>query len=273
MLELSSMSNLIAEKPNRIMSIQQEPLKLKTAYDYLNRLSFTINGICNKTVELLLGDAVCLVGDSKMINLILTKVGVHSLMPKKYGGFGRNSNVFILDAGNCTDVYQFVDFMKQYGLNIKKTLKQIMISRVFTVYQLTHFLKYELPKTIHEHKINVVIIPELLAMFAQEPEINIRGVESLLREIADLLKEVPSKYKVLLITSISLDNNKLSSDVLDVRNKVLSMFNKHIKVDMNKTNDKFKVFIQEKQDLDYVTVKKYLSLSYEDVLIRKEMSS
>jgi hypothetical protein len=58
------MSNLIAEKPNRIMSIQQEPLKLKTAYDYLNRLSFTINGICNKTVELLLGDAVCLVGDS-----------------------------------------------------------------------------------------------------------------------------------------------------------------------------------------------------------------
>src|SRR5206468_9527986 len=83
MLELSSMSNLIAEKPNRTMSIQQEPLKLKTAYDYLNRLSFTINGTCNKTVELLLGDAVCLVGDSRMINLILTKVGVHALMPKR----------------------------------------------------------------------------------------------------------------------------------------------------------------------------------------------
>ena len=113
MLELSSMSNLIAEKPNRTMSIQQEPLKLKTACDYLNRLSFTINGTCNKTVELLLGDAVCLVGDLRMINLILTKVGVHVLMPKRHGGFGRNSNLFILDAGNCTDVYQFVDFMKQ----------------------------------------------------------------------------------------------------------------------------------------------------------------
>jgi hypothetical protein len=35
---------------------------------------------------------------------------------------------------------------------------------------------------------------------------------------------------------------------------------------MNKTNDKFKVLIQEKQDVDYVTVKKYLSLSFEDVL-------
>lgn len=142
-----------------------------------------------------------------------------------------------------------------------------MISRVFTVYQLTHFLKYELPKTIHEQKTNVVIIPDLLAMFAQEPEINIRDVQSLLREIADLLKEVPSKYKVLLITSISLNNNdKLSPGVLGVRNKILSMFNKHVKVDMNKTNDKFKVLIQEKQDVDYVTVKKYLSLSFEDVL-------
>lgn len=261
MLELSSMSNLIAEKPNRTMSIQQEPLKLRTAYDYLNRLSFTINGTCNKTVELLLGDAVCLVGDSRMINLILTKVGVHALMPKRHGGFGRNSNVFILDAGNCTDVYQFVDFMKQYGLDIKETLRQIMISRVFTVYQLTHFLKYELSKTIHEQKTNVVIIPDLLAM------INIRDVQSLLREIADLLKEVPSKYKVLLITSISLNNNdKLSPSVLGIRNKILSTFNKHVKVDMNKTNDKFKVLIQEKHDVDYVTVKKYLSLSFEDVL-------
>lgn len=124
-----------------------------------------------------------------------------------------------------------------------------------------------MPKTIHEQKTNVVIIPDLLAMFAQEPEINIRDVQSLLREIADLLKEVPSKYKVLLITSISLNNNdKLSPGVLGVRNKILSMFNKHVKVDMNKTNDKFKVLIQEKQDVDYVTVKKYLSLSFEDVL-------
>ena len=95
---------------------------------------------------MLSNDAMCLLGNSRMTNLMLTKLTVHCLLPKKYGGF-RNSKVFILDAGNCTDVYQFVDFMKQYGLNIKKNLKKIMISRVFTVYQLTHFLKYELPKT------------------------------------------------------------------------------------------------------------------------------
>jgi len=261
------MSELVTENLEKAISTQQEHLtKFKTAYDYLNRLTFTINGTCNKTVELLSGDAVCLVGDSRMINLMLTKIGVHALMPKKYGGFSRNSKVFILDAGNCTDVYQFVDFMKQYGLDIKKSLRKIMISRVFTVYQLTHFLKYELSKTIHQYKTNMVIVPDLLGMFVQEPEINVREVEFLLTEIADVLKEIPVKRKVLLITSISLNEDKLSSTVHNLRNKVLGMFNKFIKVDMNKTNDKFKVLIQEKQGVGYVTVKKYLSLSAEDVL-------
>jgi len=173
------MSGLVTGLEKATSTRQELITKLKTAYDYLNRLSFTINGTSNKNVELLVGDSVCLLGNSRMINLILTKIGVHTLMPKKYGGFSRNSNVFILDAGNCTDVYQFADFMKQYGLDIKKSLRKIIVSRVFTVYQLTHFLKYELSKSIHEHTANVVIIPDLLAMFIQQPGINIREVESL----------------------------------------------------------------------------------------------
>jgi len=260
------MSGLVTGLEKATSTRQELITKLKTAYDYLNRLSFTINGTSNKNVELLVGDSVCLLGNSRMINLILTKIGVHTLMPKKYGGFSRNSNVFILDAGNCTDVYQFADFMKQYGLDIKKSLRKIIVSRVFTVYQLTHFLKYELSKSIHEHTANVVIIPDLLAMFVQQPEINIREVEFLLSEIADVLKEAPSKYKILLITSISLNDDKLSADLLRIRKKVLGMFNKYIIIDMNRTNDKFKVLIQEKQGVDYVTVKKYLSVTSKDVL-------
>jgi hypothetical protein len=96
--------------------------KLRSAFDYLNQISFTVDGTSNKTIDLLSNDAMCLLGNSRMANLMLTKLTVHCLLPKKYGGF-RNSKVFILDAGNCTDVYQFVDFMKQYGLNIKKNLQ------------------------------------------------------------------------------------------------------------------------------------------------------
>ncbi len=265
------MTELVTDIQQATSTPHELVTKLKTAYDYLNRLSFTINGTCSKNIELLVGDSVCLVGHPRMINLILTKIGVHTLLPKKYGGFSRNSNVFILDAGNCTDVYQFVDFMKRYGLDVKKSLGKIIVSRVFTVYQLTHFLKYELFNTIQKHKTNVVIIPDLLEMLVQEPEINIKEVEFMLREIANVLQEGPSKYKILLITSISVSQEKLSDEILSIRNMVLHLFNKYIIVDMNRTNDKFKVLIREKQGVDYVTIKKYLSLSFEDVLtvIRK----
>jgi hypothetical protein len=195
---------------------------------------------------------------------MLTKLAVHCLMPKKYGGF-RSSKVFVLDAGNCTDVYQFVDFMKQYGLNIKKNLKKIMISRVFTVYQLTHFLKYELPKTIRDYRINIVIIPDLLAMFLQEAEIDVDEVKFLVTEIADILKVITHEGKLLLITSLSLEGT-LPPFVIDLGNRIVKSFSKCIAIDKNKTNDKFKILIQQKQGADYVAVKKYLSLTTEDVL-------
>ena len=259
------MSKLIEENLDTSIPNTIKNLKLKSAYDYLNQISFTVDGTSNKTIELLSDDAICLLGNSRMTNLMLTKIAVHCLMPKKYGGF-RSSKVFVLDAGNCADVYQFVDFMKQYGLNIKKNLKRIMISRVFTVYQLTHFLKYELPRTIHDYRINIVIIPDLLAMFFQEAQMDVDEVNFLITEIADMLKVITREGNLLLITSLSFDNNKLSPLVIDLGNRIVKIFNKCVAIDKNKTNDKFKMLMQQKQGADYVTTKKYSSLTAEDVL-------
>jgi hypothetical protein len=265
------MSNLIEEKikdsvrSSLINKIKNH--KLRTALDYLNQISFTVDGTSSKTIDVFLNDAICLLGNSRMTNLMLTKLTVHCLMPKKYGGF-RISKAFILDAGNCTDVYQFVDFMKQYGLNIKRNLKKIMISRVFTVYQLTHFLKYELPKTVHDYRINVVVIPDLLAMFLQESEIDFSEVKFLLTEILDILKTITRNGKVLLITSLSLDS-ELPPFVRDLGNMITECFNKCIVIDKNKTNNKYKMVIQQKQDTNYIAVKRFMSLTAEDVLTVK----
>jgi len=242
-------------------------LKLKSAYEYLNQMSFTVDANTNKTIELLSDDSICLLGNSRMTNLLLTKMAVHCLMPKKHGGL-RNSKVFILDAGNRTDVYQFVDFMKQYGLDVKKNLKKIMISRVFTVYQLTHFLKYELPKTVHDHSINILIIPDLLAMFLQEAEMDFKEIIFLLTEIINILGKITQEGKVLLITSLSLEP-ELPPYVMELGNKIIRCFDKYIAIDKNKTNNKFKIAIQQKQDSDYVAVKKYVSLTAEDMLTVK----
>lgn len=257
------MAELVDEKLESSLS-NLNSLKLKTAYEYLNRLSFTVSGNCTKTLELLCSDAVCLFGESTITNIMLTKLAVHCLIPKKYGGL-KNSKIFILDAGNSTDVYEFVNFMKQYGLNIKKAMRKVMICRVFTVYQLTHFLKYELLATVQKYGINVVVIPDLLSMFVQQPETDFDEVKFLIREVIDVIKMISIKGEVLLLASFSL-GNKSSPNHHELAKTITEIFNKSIEIDKNKTNDKFKIVLHEKQGTNYVTLRKYLSITDEDVL-------
>ena len=60
-------------------------------------------------------------------------------------------SIFILDAGNNIDVYQHIEFVgEDLGLNINNTLNRIIVSRVFTIYQLTDFMVDELPSLIQK---------------------------------------------------------------------------------------------------------------------------
>jgi len=199
------------------ISIQREQFtRFKTAYDYLNKITFTINRL---NIDLLVGDIVSII--SRVTNLILTRNAFLLYFQKGMEDYAKetwNSNMFILDADNSTDVYQFVDFMKQYGLDIKKTLQKIIVSRVFTIYQLTHFLVYELSKIIHKYNISLVVIPDLLKMFIQDPQLHMKEAKSLIREIA--LRKISvmnnnNNYNnnVLLLASLP-SNNELSSPIV-----------------------------------------------------------
>ena len=269
---MSNYKMVDVEKP---ISTQHEQFtRFKTAYDYLNKITFMINGM---NIDLLVGDIVSIMGISRVTNLILTRICVSSLLPKRHGGFCKrnlNSNVFILDAGNSTDVYQFVDFMKQYGLDIKKTLQKIIVSRVFTIYQLIHFLVYELSKIIRKYNINLVVIPDLLEMFIQDPQLRMKEAKSLIREIAAALRKISvmnnnnNNYNVLLLASLP-SNNELSSPILDVTHRIFfSLFNKEIEITENNTNDRLKLRMGERSDDDIhdITIKKHYSLSMEDLI-------
>ena len=269
------MSNYKMVDVEKSISAQHEQFtRFKTAYDYLNKITFTINGIMS--IDLLVGDIVSIMGTSRLTNLILTRICVSSLLPRRHGGLCKrnlNSNVFILDAGNSTDAYQFVDFIKQYGLDIKKTLQKIIVSRVFTIYQLIHFLVYELSKIIRKYNINLVVIPDLLEMFIQDPQLHMKEAKSLIREIAAALRNISvvnnnNNYNVLLLASLP-SNNELSSPILDVTHRIFfSLFNKEIEITENNTNDRLKLRIHERSDDDIhdITIRKHYSLSMEDLI-------
>lgn len=104
--------------------------------DLNTRFAFDI-----KKIDSLLGlqstGTLCIVGEQKYTQILIDRLCVHSVLPRRYGGIGSDySKTIAIDAGNCSNIYQFVDFARQYGLEVKKALQNIVGSRVFTIYQL-----------------------------------------------------------------------------------------------------------------------------------------
>ena len=240
---------------------------LTTAYDYLNKISLNVGSI---NLDLLPGDSLNIIGSSSVLtNTLLTKTCITSLLPKRYGGFGNSSTVFILDAGNSTDVYQFIEFIRRYGMNIKSTLNRIKISRAFTIYQLTNFIVNEISALIKKHSINLIAILDLLKMFLQNPETDIEEIQYTFKAIEKAFRKISRKRNILLVTSVTLNNQTAIFEL--AQTMLLNIYNKNIGINKNKTNDRLTVRVYEKlQHINSVNIRKQCALSIEELLTTNE---
>jgi hypothetical protein len=87
-------------------------------------------------------------------------------------GQGRfeSPSVIFIDAGNCSDIYQAVNFARQYGLDIQKVLNSIIVSRPFNIHQPAGLIINELDSAVHFQRFGakLVVISDILKMFSQE---------------------------------------------------------------------------------------------------------
>jgi hypothetical protein len=157
---------------------------------------------------------------------------VRALMSKRQGGF-ESTNVIFIDAGNNSDVfYQCVNFARQYGLDIKKVLQSIMITRAFTIYQLTDLIIYQLPRIVQQFNTKVIMISDLLNMLTQEHDPNIDHNEAifLIKEIINSIKNTLDK--TLVVVSFQDYHNKSNA----YSKILLPRFDKRIEI-TDKNND------------------------------------
>jgi Rad51 len=195
----------------------QLPMIFETAYDIQQRstkLAFDIAEIDSLLDFPDRGGSICVASSRKSrdggwwhANTLITRLCVRALMSRRYGGFGSPSVIFI-DAGNCSDIYQCVNFARQYGLDIQKVLDSIIVSRPFTIHQLAGLLIYELESAaaIHRFDAKLVVVSDMLKMFSQEasdPQLDHDEARWLLREIAMSLQRTSAQALVV----ISLNNN------------------------------------------------------------------
>src|SRR5215217_2450921 len=191
----SSQNNISSPSPHHPAHTLPSPLPMifETAYDVQQRsdkLAFDIAEIDSLLDLSDSGGSIC----------------VTSSRERRHGGFGSPSVMFI-DAGNCSDIYQCVNFARQYGLDIQKVLDGIMVSRPFTIHQLAGLLIYELESAaIHRFGAKLVVVSDMLKMFSQEasdPQLDYDEAQWLLREIAMSLQRISAHALVV----ISLNNN------------------------------------------------------------------
>jgi Rad51 protein len=211
--------------------------KIQTAYEEfsISRLTFDIRKI-DSLVDLTAGDTACIMAaNKKHANTLLTRLCVRALMSNRQGGFN-SSKVIFVDAGNTSDVYQCVNFARQYGLDIKQVLQSIVVSRSFTIYQLSNTIINELPNIIEQFSgAKAVIIGELLSMFANDPQVQIKEAESLIRQIINAVRKLCIYNNILCVISFCSNNKNITKTYARL---ILQRIDKCIEIDRGEGNDK-----------------------------------
>jgi hypothetical protein len=164
---------------------------------------------------------------------------VSALLPKRSHKIAFDtSNVIFVDAGNSTDIYQCVNFARQCGVDIEQILQRMIISRVFTIYQLTNMIIHELSNVIQKFDSKIIVISDLLNMFVHDPQIEIKEAKYLIKENAKSIRTTRAFKDVLIIVSIldENDTNPHYNSDISYNKIILPSFDKYIRI-INDDND------------------------------------
>ena len=204
---ISSSSSLLLRRTSEELLFP----KFQTAYydieDRKRRITLDIEGI-DSSITLTTEDCVGIIGEARYANTILIRLCVRALILKSQGELLEFAKkVIFIDAGgknNSPDsFYRCVNFARQYGLDIKKVLQSIVVSRAFTIYQLADLIIYELPRVIQQLEAKVILISDLLNMFVCDPQIKIEEGERMIKEIINSLRKISSiTHNTLIVVSL-----------------------------------------------------------------------
>ena len=186
--------------------IEELSIEFQTAFQQIEesntRLTFDIKKIDSLLTLNSCKGSLCIIGEQKYAQLLIDRLCVRSLLPKRHGGIEQGyTKIIAIDAGNCTNVYQFVGFARKYGLEVKKALQNIVVSRMSTIYQLAHLIIQELPKIIQRFssRNKIIVIYGLLHLFVSDPHIDKADAKHLIKEISSSLRRL-SKDRFVIVS-------------------------------------------------------------------------
>ena len=146
-----------------------------------------------RIVELTIGDIACFV---KPHSDFVCDTIVRGILPKRHNGL-ESPTVYVLVTDNKFDFYNITEIADKKYRILDRALKNVIVRRLFTMYQLAHFLIKELEKDIEKYKSKLVVITG--DFFLSDPQITKEDKDWLYPQMIQAIKKV--KDSIILVFS------------------------------------------------------------------------
>jgi hypothetical protein len=168
-------------------------------------LEFSYNDKINKnirktTVELNLGDIACFV---KPHSDFVCDTIVRGILPKRHNGL-ESPTVYVLVTDNKFDFYNITDIADKKYKILDKSLKHIIVQRIFTIHQLAQFLIIDLEKDLEKYKSKLLVITG--DFFLSDPQIKKEDKDWLYPQMIQAIKKIIADSIILVFSPTTLSN-------------------------------------------------------------------
>ncbi len=179
------------------------------------------------------GEITVIEGDNNSINNISTNLCVNTFKTFK-------TSTIYLDGGTCIDPYKIAKYARKIEMDQKNVLKNLHISRAFTIYQMTTLIQEKLEQVIKRYNPRTLIISKIPVLYHDE-DVKTKEAQVLLKENIKKIRYLTKKYDLITIftcpdfkrfgkkSSIKKIINKNASEIVKIKQK-----SKEIKINLIK---------------------------------------
>ena len=154
------------------------------------------------TIELTIGDIACFIKPSS--DFVCDSI-VRGILPKRHNGL-ESPTVYVLVTDNKFDFYNITEIADKKYRILDRTLKNVILQRIFTIHQLAHFLIIDLEKDLKKYKSKLVVITG--DFFLSDSQITKEDKDWLYPQMIKAIKKV--KDSIILIFSPSRLSNLMN---------------------------------------------------------------
>ena len=154
----------------------------------------------SQTIELTIGDIACFV---KPHTDFVCDTIVRGILPKRHNGL-ESPTVYVLVTDNKFDFYNITEIADKKYRILDRTLKNVIVRRIFTIHQLAYFLIKELEKDLKKYKSKLIVITG--DFFLSDPQISKQDKDWLYPQMIQAIKEKIKDSITLVFSPSRLSN-------------------------------------------------------------------